>query len=154
MCTHVSSVVHKYTFKYKYFHKNRDEHRHKCTLRQKKVFFGNGWRLFLEHLRPRFRDLSSKLRQLHPRRHTTNESKSERSSIKLSVLCWGASQTSHINSSGISGKNMIIVIWIISMTSRPPGGDDGVAKIAAKARSYIDLFSDLSNYLILALQVL
>ena len=36
----------------------------------------------------------------------------------------------------------------------PPRGDDGVAKIAAKARSYVDLFSDLSNYLILALQVL
>ena len=32
------------------------------------------------------------------------------------------------------------------MTSRPPGGDDGVAKIAAKARSYVDLFSDLSNF--------
>ena len=82
------------------------------------------------------------------------EAPSNCTSVGLSVLCFGSSQ----NMSYKLIRNIRNKTWSSSskwFDDLPPSRSWWWSrKIAANARSYVDLFSDLSNYLILALQVL
>ena len=104
MCTHVSNVVHKYTFKYKYFHKNRDEHRHKCTLIQKKRYFSETGDVCSSSIFALASATSHQSCGNCTRGVTQQMNQNLKETLSNCLFCAGdLLKPSHINSSGISG---------------------------------------------------
>ena len=160
MCTNLSSVVHKYTYKYKYFHRNRGEHRQMCTPWQKKGISSETGDVCSSSI---FALTSATSHQscgnctlgvTQQMNQNLREAPSNCTSVGLSVLCFGSSQ----NISYKLIRNIRNKTWSSSskwFDDLPPSRSWWWSrKIAANARSYVELFSYLSNYLILALQVL